>query len=549
MSVKFSNVGSNNPEVTWTFTSRNKHEVTRDFTKESRLYGPRFDELLDAARRLSLHAEVETAQHYQYAILTIGKALKKCAPTGESVKEWEASVLAYISKKNILEASKFSGFTETRLLLKEVARGRREAYAAARNPFSQRGKKETQYLIPATMKTIRLEARKAAKASLNRFMSPPAMYAPYLSKLRKIAQENGAPLPVARKKLALRHRMEAVFSKANADGIPAIDLYRLLYPSLQDIMPFFVLLVDALAANVDSAANLQTKRIKNIENPLTGPRLQIMLSKPRAGGDLPPYHVALGDELSVAWVIKSVIELTAELRKVTPESRRGLLFIGAYYARVSLMTGGTRAFAIRSWISKHCLPSFKLNALRPTRAVDEYLKHGDIDRVRVLLRQKSIIVTMEYLAHHLVAGKNDRIIADAQASLLQPFERRRQKAGEMNAHRAKAEKTVLLTHRCEDPTDPTKPHDEHGICSNILFPLNNRHFVMLYEPRNVAFLLQRYEDLRQAQLRLHTARFKAKNYIYELRYIEQYYLPEIDENLMRKARELVPSLPKLPRPD
>lgn len=183
---------SSEGELTWTFTSRNKREITRDFTKERLLYGPRFGELFDAARRLSLYSEGTTAIHHQYAMLTMAKALKRYPPRAESVTEWEASVLGYISRKKVSEYSKFSLFNETAVVLREVARARQESYAPERNPFSKRTKQETQYLVPATMKAIRVAAREAAKASCNRFMSPPATYVPYLSELREIAQANDA---------------------------------------------------------------------------------------------------------------------------------------------------------------------------------------------------------------------------------------------------------------------------------------------------------------------------------------------------------------------
>lgn len=68
---------------------------------------------------------------------------------------------------------------------------------------------------------------------------------------------------------------------------------------------------------------------------------------------------------------------------------------------------------------------------------------------------------------------------------------------------------------------------------------------MLLEPRPIAFLLRDYDAMCEAQLRLPGARFE-KTYGPKKRYIEQHYLPMLDETLVRAAREMIPSLPNGP---
>lgn len=530
-------------QLLWTYQTLKRTKCTRDFTKEYRLYGDRFLELLEAARRKSLYASPCTVSGLTSGMLDIAKALRSHPPSGDAVKDWEASLLAATAQRRCSERSKHSIVAKANGVFIEVARARQEAFRSAVNPFKKQRSRDTLYISPAVLKLVIGCARKDALSYYNNFASPPSEYIPYLRQLRKVAHANGGFLPqVFRNHAPLAKEVRRIFLSARRrEGIGSATLRRLLYPSLVDLIPFVVLLVHAFAANVDSLAHLRRNQISRYSNPLTGLRLLVTLCKPRAGGETEPYQVGIGGPLTTSWLIDAVTRLTSDVIKCAPEEHRAFLFLGVYRDKVLLMSAGNRCCAFKEWLRKNDLPEMTLNALRPTRAIADYEKHHDVDRTRALLRQKSIGTTLLYLDHTLARETDDEIIARAQTNILglrvQP--KRQTKSPSKNGA-----SIVLPTHRCKDPHDPLVPHDENGFCVNVLWPLNDRHFVMPLEPRPVAFLLRDYHALREAQLRLPAARFS--RYLPKMRYIEKHYLSMIDDDLRQAAHILISSLPTAP---
>lgn len=492
-----------------------------------------------------MHAKPHTILGLRQGILTIASALKRRPPRDETVKAWEASLLCYITAASYSERTKHSTFSKSTQVLAEVARFRREVYRRAINPFSKKSTTGTPYVEPQVLERALSIARREALSVVQRFKNPPAEYKPFLAGLRDLANRRGGYLPSLSTHLERRPELARqthnVFQRALRKGISGPDLRRLVHPTLQDLLPFFILLLYAFAANVESVSHLRRDKIDRYMNPITGERMLITLDKPRAGGEIPPYQVGIGGTLSVSWLIESVTLLTERVAQNAPKQRRSYLFLALNQNRVSMMTNPARNVVFRRWLKEHRLPDMLLSALRPTRAIEDYKKHRDADRSRALLRQKSISTTLLYLDHTIAHETDDQIIARAQASMLSgtpmnPSKRKDRSKGSGGV--------VLPTHRCADPENPHVPHDESGLCVNVIWPLNDRHFVMPLEPRPVAFLLRDYDALREAQLRLPAARFA--RYATKMLYIEKNYLPLIADELREAATLLIPTLPKAP---
>ena len=181
------------PNLSWTYETTSHNHITADFTAEYRRYGPRFAELLDAARRKSLHAKPHTILGLRQGILTIASALKRRPPRDETVKAWEASLLCYITAASYSERTKHSTFSKSTQVYAEVARFRREVYRRAINPFSKKSTTGTPYVEPQVLERALSIARREALSVVQRFKNPPAEYKPFLAGLRDLANSGVLP--------------------------------------------------------------------------------------------------------------------------------------------------------------------------------------------------------------------------------------------------------------------------------------------------------------------------------------------------------------------
>jgi hypothetical protein len=426
-----------------------------------------------------------------------------------------------------------------------VARNRRQAYHPCRNPFLKVRGTDLPFIEPATQDKLLKHARADALRLYNEFIDPPVEYVPFIEEARALAEANGGFFPRCKGKLSrpIEHEANRLAQRAyRRCGMTVSKLMFYLHPAAADLMPFFILITHALAGNVDSVSMLRRDAMTPFENPLTGKRCKIVLEKPRAGGSLPDYQVADAGTLSVPWLFRAVLRMTEPLVPLARPELKHLLFISAIVQReVAPIVGLLRYNAMNIFLRTHSLPPVTLQAIRPTRLITDYKKHRDIFRTQAIARQKSPSTTILYLDHTLAQEADDVLIAGVQGDIQQ------NRIGAGATQKTRVPAMHLPSHTCSHPSDPTKEHDANGICVNLLWPLNDRHFIMPLEPRPVAFLLRDYQELCEAQLRLPAARFA--RYAPKKRYIEEHYLPSIDEPLREAALALIPTLPKAPRID
>jgi hypothetical protein len=144
--------------------------------------------------------------------------------------------------------------------------------------------------------------------------------------------------------------------------------------------------------------------------------------------------------------------------------------------------------------------------------------------------------------HNMYCAKSLRTqipsrIADVQRSIVSTRKLKDQGPGTGAA--------ITASHTCRNVFDPEKPKDRHGFCASFLWPYNDVHFILQFEPRAVAFFLRDYEALCEAEKSLSPERFQ-KLYAAKKRLIELDYLPQIGEDLLREASELAAALPHHP---
>ena len=525
--------------------------ATRTFRDEHKLIGVRLVELLAAAKRNGLHKAPNTIAGLQDAVKSLARAIKAHAPHELDVSSWQAAHVAYLRSLRVSERTRRSTFAKATPILAEVARSRRLGFTPSVNPFASDRVGDAPYVVQAILDGILKTAKADAVAIYNRFLSPPAQYLLYLDEARGIAAKNNGLLPRyqhpnPRLRTPLETQTLSFVNRARSDGIDMGLLRTLVCPQAVDLVPFFLLMMYALAANVESLANLRCDAIRKYDNPLTGARLLITLDKPRAGGEIPPYQVAAnGGTLTVSWLIDAVAHMTAFTRTHAPKGKAAtLLFMFTGNGTLLSFTSQLRFGALKRYLARRGHPHIAFNALRPTRLINDFRKHKDVDRARVLARQKSVATTLLYLDHSLAREEDEALIARAQGDVYAPPEAPTTGSVPPVAWR-RGTPATLPTHTCANPEDPNLPHDSDGKCLNFMWPLNDRHFIMLLEPRPVAFLLRDYDALCEAQLRLPAARFE-KSYGPKKRYIEDHYLPMLDDEIVGAAREVIPSLPRAP---
>ena len=179
----------------WTYTTLTNHTATRSFVKEYQLIGEPLTEILDAAKRRSLHKAPNTVAGLQDSVKCLARAISTHAPNGCEVADWEAALVSYLRTLRVADRTRHSLFTKARPILAEIARTRRQAHTVRVNPFSKIATRDAPYVESATINAILKSAKADALAFYRRFCSPPAEYAPFLAEGRVIAAENHGCLP------------------------------------------------------------------------------------------------------------------------------------------------------------------------------------------------------------------------------------------------------------------------------------------------------------------------------------------------------------------
>ena len=282
------------------------------------------------------------------------------------------------------------------------------------------------------------------------------------------------------------------------------------------------------------------------DSPLTSaPRYKIRLQKLRANGDLPDYQVADNGHSSVPALIRNLLELTAPLVKIAPTKLRSYAFLCVdIHREIRILVSSFRVDCLKHYLEANRLPHMRFSGLRDTTIINDFLDHGDIERSQQFARHKSKYSTYRYLEHLLAYEEEHRIIADAQSSI---HKQRRSKSNDLTSRAHETGRMAAISHECLKPFNTSFGSDNNGFCLHLLWPLNDRHFVMRLVPESVAFLLREYRALCDAQKELPAKRFAA--YLPKKNLIEQRYLTGLDEELVAKANEILAALPSIPRID
>lgn len=527
--------------ITWRSESPLLKDITYDFAPEYSTIGSRLIVLLNAAKRLYNFNRPGTVENAVISTRLIAAAIRVHSPAATTSLEWEVALKQQLACSEVTEHTRHSKYKVAASILREVADFDERSVLKTNNPWSRDGSVPTPDAERALLEKLLAHAKAAALGYRRDFLgASTGPNSSLLAKAVRIATENGGQLPQVESDTKSARALKELLTRARPfkPDITREWIARHLYATTESLLPFFILLVYSLAGNVDALADVkrdcQRKRLHIVH----GNRIEIEIDKPRAGRNL-YYPVVDSGTFSVPWILDFIGQYTAPLVPLADPRYQDRLMLCETrgYNNIWPLSAIKLSSVFKTYLNDNDLAGpLTLNMLRPSRAVEHFHDTRDPFRVQQLLQQKNIADTMRYLDHPSVHGMDSEIIADAIDDI--------QKLGahvdstRTNANRG--DPMSLPSHICTDPNGGNE-HDVDGLCVNVLWPLNDRHFILPLEPANVALLLRDYDAICEAQDSMLAERF-SRLYAPRKQLIESKYLPRIGPELMAAARALLPTL-------
>jgi hypothetical protein len=494
-------------------------------------------EIVNAAKRLFMHSSPHTIEAAIDSARIMLAAIAAHANGSLSVAEWDAALVSALRRKTVKASTRNSRYKICSLILREVARGRGQSIRL-RNPFRPDSTPVPLANATSVRRAVNLARRDVALLWSRFTADSSAEDWPIIERARAFARRNGGVLPGFKRQTPLSVEFNRWVHQLNYHRTQRVGrrvLAHYCYATSEALIPIIFLIVHRLAGNVESVVALRRDCLREMPDPIYGSRFLVTMEKRRANRDL-HYRLLDSNRFSVPSLIRMALTLTEPLVPLaTPEHRHLLFLAPSHHRDVTSMHSIARMFPAYLAAAK-ISPGFTLQSLRPTRIVKTYTDTGDPFRARHEAKHANLSQTMEYLRRHEVEQFDESIIADTQGEM---FERKA-------SHDASAPNELrdasLPSHTCLDPAHPEHAEIENGLCMNLLWPLNDRHFVMPLEPRPVAFLLRDYAALKEARRNIPADRFDAL-YRPKMLLIEQQYLPQLSSSLTDAATALISSLP------
>jgi hypothetical protein len=401
-------IGYDPSSLSWTFEGEGKLPRTAVITNEYALIGEGAIRLLNAAKRTS--GSGATNAHRVSSIRLLAKAVNKYARGSTSAQEWAAALQQFLSTdKGTSEQAKWSDFNHALGLLKEVARYDNAPFFT-NNPFSRRVHAPHAIATEDEHEQITKQVRADIYQYVSRFRSPPPEHVPFITEARAIWLSSGFFLVGDSIKTRFLFRRWK-----RATSLTPRDLWSYLYPTAVELAPFLLYFVQTFAANPDSIALMRRDAARPYLHPANGKIQILQLEKPRAGS-IRPYPIRDTTTLSLGWTYRALLDVTQALVDFAEPNHKNFAFLAASDKRlVRPLLGRLRQDGIRGYLTSRNLKDVTLQAIRPSRAVNDYRKNRDIFRTQRLLNHASASMSIDYLDRHLTADTDAEIICDVQS--------------------------------------------------------------------------------------------------------------------------------------
>ena len=297
--------------------------------------------------------------------------------------------------------------------------------------------------------------------------------------------------------------------------------HRWLYATVESLLPYMILITYRLAGNVQSVLEISRDALQAASDPILSDRYEVRFTKHRARKEL-VYGVRDRGGFSLPALLRQVAAMSEPLLERLPvAAQRERLFIGmvstGITARIcrALVRSDVSARSIQRFVAHHGLVDplgrplfFTLQQLRPTRAVEDFLKHGDVFRTQALLNKASSDGTVAYLNQLAVLKQGEEVIADMQGALQAAAQRYTDGPTAEGAAVPAGEVVRTPERDCIDPAAPPHRKRDGKLCRNFLWPLNAPELVIPHEPEYLAELIRDRRALEQARVELLPDRFE-----------------------------------------
>lgn len=268
---------------------------------------------------------------------------------------------------------------------------------------------------------------------------------------------------------------ESLSRRVSAEG-GLKQLYRTIFPTPRDLLPFYVAIQFQLAGNPQAVAKLRRDCIQ--KNELRGDREWVIWDKHRATriqrADFPA-----GKATSAPALIRKLNELTEPLTELEKINRE-LVFLAYERGRIAIPSLQTWHNSLIDFRKQHSLPEFSFVQLRRTSAVLHHEASGSILIARQKLNHASVATTVRYSTYENIGDLHDQKIYGAQQELKRVIQN--QPARQLDKCAPKTPADTVFGFQCSDPfaghikeTDSSRPCDHFhrcATCPGALIPLD-----------------------------------------------------------------------------
>lgn len=322
-------------------------------------------------------------------------------------------------------------------------------------------------------------------------------------------------------------------------------LSRKLFPSPEDVFPFYLAILIQTAGNPSSILELKRDSVR--PHPVREDREMLVWVKRRSHAEQKA-DFSSSRSRSAPSLIKQLEELTEPLLPHAEEKQRKFLFIAKSKFGIRVPCVQLLHMMLSDFIAKHELPGFTFKQFRKTSAVLHEETSGNVLVAKRKLNHRSVRTTIAYVETSAGIEKGNELIARFQGELYELS-----KVGDAlkldNRHKLKSEKkcSSIFGFDCHDPFSGIAPQSEKGeLCENFQHcAICFGALVVIDDPVIIAKLLKSMKVLREAEVRSSVAgwveRFDAV-YRPTMEIIERDLLSKVSPIILEKAK-------KLPAPD
>jgi hypothetical protein len=330
-----------------------------------------------------------------------------------------------------------------------------------------------------------------------------------------------------------------------------------LYPTSDEIMPYYIAILIHTAGNPEAILSLRTDCLRSI--PLLDDRKVLVWDKPRAN-EQQRRAFRLDATFDPPALVRDLLEWTIRLRRHASGPMREQLFL--YSGRrcpTALRRDNLMLFRDR-FMRRHQLPHFELASIRSSVLTMFYRASGDLRQVKTIANHARLSTTVAYVESPEVEEQNRIRLAALQSVFIEhlrdlpphvpasdpaapgPFRGDTKSTGA----EPKAEAVSMFGFSCKDPLAGIAPGTRMGeLCTNFLACLTCPNAIITHDPRTLSRLLQARDHIRGASSDMHPARWSAI-YAPQLRILEEDVLGRFSAAEIAAAQRLRTALPALP---